>query len=75
MGLSKETEKLKKKLKIKGKNCWSGGKPSPSSSVWVGRLMTWFKVEQLALIGRCTQLSLPYCLRVEGTEEYQFFSL
>lgn len=24
MGLSKETEKLMKKLEINGKNCWSG---------------------------------------------------
>lgn len=35
--------------------------------------MTRFKVQQVALIGRYNQLSLPYYLHVEETEEYQFF--
>lgn len=75
MGLRKEREKLMKKLEIKGKHCWSGANQALPVQLGLGRIVTWFKVEQVALIGRDNQLSLPYCLRVEGTEEYQFFSL
>lgn len=64
-----------KKLEINGKKLLEWSQPSTSSSVWVGRIVTWFKVEQAVLIGRDNQLSSPYCLCVEGTEKHQLCSL